>query len=586
MDPDTSKSVLGYWTLSERVLLVKLQGQPFNISIIVVYAPTSESTDEDIDTFYENLGEVKSQCKSNEITIVMGDLNAKVGQGKDGKTVGQHGIGKRNDRGDRWVQWCERENMVITNTWFKEYPRRIYTWMSPGDLSRNQIDYIAINDRFKRAVTQAKTYPGADCGSDHVPVICTLQCRLKKLKKPKVVEKMDYEQLRKPEIRLQYSIQVRNRFEELTDEGEETTWEMMRNTLVEVAQKTVPRRERRRKSKWITEEILAMMENRQKIRVRKSKEYRDLDRQIKTHCKEAKEKWLNDKCAEIEKQYGKNNTVHQRINDLTNRKSCSSSSGCIKAKDGTILLEKRDIMNRWTEYIGELFDDERHAIQTFSTVTDGAKILQSEVRTAVTMMNKGKSAGPDGIVTEMIEALEDFGIEELTKIINKIYEEGNIPEELCKSIFIALPKKPGAVDCEKYRTISLISHVTKIILRILLLRARSRITPEIGLEQFGFVKDAGTRNAIFVIRNITERAVEMQKDVFMCFIDYSKAFDKVRHEKLFEELSKLDLYGMDLRLLHSLYRNQSACIRVEGECSNYIEIKRGVRQGCNVTRFV
>ena len=67
------------------------------------------------------------------------------------------------------------------------------------------------------------------------------------------------------------------------------------------------------------------------------------------------------------------------------------------------------------------------------------------------------------------------------------------------------------------------SHVTKIFLRILLLRARSRITPEIGIEQFGFVEDTGTRNAIFVLRVITERAVEMQKDVFMCFINYIKA---------------------------------------------------------------
>ena len=124
------------------------------------------------------------------------------------------------------------------------------------------------------------------------------------------------------------------------------------------------------------------------------------------------------------------------------------------------------------------------------------------------------------------------------------------------------------------------SHVTKIILRILLMRARSRITPEIGMEQFGFVEDSGTRNAIFVIRMITERAVEMQKDVFMCFIDYTKAFDKVRHEQLFEELGKLDLYGKDLRLMQNLYWNQTACIRVDGKCSNYTRIERGVRQGC------
>ena len=100
----------------------------------------------------------------------MGDLNAKVGQGQDGKTVGEFGLGERNERGDRWVQWCEANNMVITNTWFKEHPRRIYTWKSPGDRTRNQIDFITINDRFRRAVKHAKTHPGADCRSDHIPV--------------------------------------------------------------------------------------------------------------------------------------------------------------------------------------------------------------------------------------------------------------------------------------------------------------------------------------------------------------------------------------------------------------------------------
>ena len=86
------------------------------------------------------------------------------------------------------------------------------------------------------------------------------------------------------------------------------------------------------------------------------------------------------------------------------------------------------------------------------------------------------------------------------------------------------------MGCEEYRTISLMSHITTIISRILLHWARSRIKREIGVEQFGFLEDAGNRNAIFVLRMITERAVEMQSDVFVCFIDYSKSFDKVRND--------------------------------------------------------
>ena len=106
-------------------------------------------------------------------------------------------------------------------------------------------------------------------------------------------------------------------------------------------------------------------------------------------------------------------------------------------------------------------------------------------------MKNNKAAGPDEIVAEMVSALDDFGLQKLTECLNEIYDTGEIPEELSKSIFIALPKKAGAIECELHRTISLMSHIIKILLRIIMLRARSRIMPEIGEEQCGFVQGAG-----------------------------------------------------------------------------------------------
>ena len=145
LDQYISKCVLGYWTVSDRVLLVKIQGNPFNITIIVVYTPTTGSKEEEIDAFYGTLEEAKSQCKPNKVNIIIGDLNAKVGSETDGRTVDSHGTGERNKCSEKWVQWCDSKNMVIMNTWFKEHPRRLCTWKSPEDHSRNQIDYIAIN---------------------------------------------------------------------------------------------------------------------------------------------------------------------------------------------------------------------------------------------------------------------------------------------------------------------------------------------------------------------------------------------------------------------------------------------------------
>ena len=124
------------------------------------------------------------------------------------------------------------------------------------------------------------------------------------------------------------------------------------------------------------------------------------------------------------------------------------------------------------------------------------------------------------------------------------------------------------------------SHITKVLLRVLMLRMRKSLRPEIAKTQFGFVPDKGTRNAIFTLSMLMERCIEVPKDLYICFIDYSKAFDKVEHEKLFEMLNQLDIDGKDLRVLRNLYWDQTVAVRVEGELSEYTNIKRGVRQGC------
>ena len=94
------------------------------------------------------------------------------------------------------------------------------------------------------------------------------------------------------------------------------------------------------------------------------------------------------------------------------------------------------------------------------------------------------------------------------------------------------------------------------------------------------MQDKGTRNAIYILRTLAERAIEMQRDIFLCFIDYSKAFDRVKHKELMQMLSELDVDGKDLRLIRNLYWDQKAAIKIWDQISNYVDIKRGVRQGC------
>ena len=145
----------------------------------------------------------------------------------------------------------------------------------------------------------------------------------------------------------------------------------------------------------------------------------------------------------------------------------------------------------------------------------GQQILRSEVQAALEKIKRYKAVGPDDIVTEMITSFEEYWVNKVTDIINEIHDTGEIPEDLCRSIFIALPRKPGPVECELHRTISLMSHIIKFILRNIMERAYSRIRPEIEIEQCGFVEDIGMRNTIFMVRMMSERAIEKQRCLYV-----------------------------------------------------------------------
>ncbi len=144
VDNETSKSVKVFWAVSDRVLLVKLHGKPFNISFIQSYAPTADHDEDAVSNFYEEIDKAYKQCNSHDIIYVMRDFNAKVGNERTGNTVGPFGLGSKNDRGNNLIAWCQSHDLVITNTWFKNHPRRLRTWRSPGDRVRNQIDYIMV----------------------------------------------------------------------------------------------------------------------------------------------------------------------------------------------------------------------------------------------------------------------------------------------------------------------------------------------------------------------------------------------------------------------------------------------------------
>ncbi|XP_049946670.1 craniofacial development protein 2-like [Schistocerca serialis cubense] len=177
------KAVIGCKYKNDRMMSIRLQGQPLNITVIQVYAPTTDAEKEIIDQFYGDLQELLLSTPKKDIVFIVGDWNAKVGNEAVEGITGKYGLGTTNEAGQRLLEFCQENSLIITNTLFQLPKRRLYTWTSPDGQHRNQIAYILCNQRWKSAVQSATTRPGADCGSDHELLIAKFQMKLQNVPK-------------------------------------------------------------------------------------------------------------------------------------------------------------------------------------------------------------------------------------------------------------------------------------------------------------------------------------------------------------------------------------------------------------------
>ena len=176
-------AVLGCNLENNRMISVRFQGKPFNITVIQVYAPISNAEEAEVEWFYEDLQEFLELTPKKDVLFIIGNWNAKVGsQGTPG-VRGKLGLGKRNEAGQRLIEFCQENALVIANTLFQQHKRRFCTWTSPDGQHQNQIDYILCSQRWRSSVQLAKTRLGADCGSDHELLIAKFRLKLKKVGK-------------------------------------------------------------------------------------------------------------------------------------------------------------------------------------------------------------------------------------------------------------------------------------------------------------------------------------------------------------------------------------------------------------------
>ena len=184
----------------------------------------------------------------------------------------------------------------------------------------------------------------------------------------------------------------------------------------------------------------------------------------------------------------------------------------LRNKNGDAIFEKKQILDRQVEYIGEVFNDNRPEVipETSTTKLTVKYILKSEIESAIKSMRSGKATGNDKISKELIEAFEDLGTEKILDFANSTYISGVMPSQMNSPM----------------------SHLPKIILRVIMKRMKKKIYAEVSWSQFGFKKKKGTRSAVFVMRTLAERSIEMQKNLHVVFNIMRKPLTELNIMKL------------------------------------------------------
>ncbi|KAF7251811.1 Craniofacial development protein 2 [Varanus komodoensis] len=476
------KAALGYSLQNDRMISVRIQGKPFNITVVQVYAPTTGAEEAEVDQFYEGLQHLLELTPKDDVLIIMG--NAQVGSQKITRVTGKFGLGVQNEAGHRLVEFCQENTMVITNTLFQQPKRRLDTWTSPDSQHRNQIDYVLCSQIWRSSIQSVKTRPGADCGSDYELLVSKFRHKWKKVGK-------STRPLRVPE----------------------ELWTEVHNIVQEVATKTIPKKKKCKKAKWLSEEAFQIAEERREAKDKGERErYTQMNAEFQRIARRDKNAFLNEQCKEIEEnnRIGRTRDLFKKIGDMK----------------GTDLTEAEEIKKRWQDYTEELYKKELNVSDNHDGVVTDLEpdILECEVKRALGSLSNNKASGGDSIPAELFKILKDDAVKVLHSICQQIWKTQQRPQDWKISVYIPIPKKGNAKECSNYRTIALISHASKVMLKILQARLQQYVDRELSEVQAGFQRGRGTRDQIANIHCIMGKAREFQKNIYFCFIDYAKDF--------------------------------------------------------------
>jgi hypothetical protein len=566
-------SVSEFNTVSDRIAEMWIELNKTRVQIIQIYTPTSSHSDEEMDTFYNQL---RSRLTNswNHVTIVMGDFNGKVGTPfPPNNIVGKFGLGTTNRNGELLIEFASSNQLAITNTFFQKRPARKWTWMGPNNAVKNEIDYILCNRTYMfqdvEVVSQFNT------GSDHRLLrgkitISGRQERKKLFKKPK-----------QPVRQLQcddhtFELLLKNRFELLTESEDinKVASNVAQTFFITANEHKVSPTKRKDKISHNTRKLLRQR-RRQKRTKRNLLEYAQLCKSIRVNMKNDIRKFNT---TMIKETIENNKSINRLFQTNANKKQILS----LKKADGSVTRNRHEIVDRAKEFYDQLYKSNDVNLLAGSGSTCATTITPDEIRKALSTMPNGKAPGADSITSELLKKGGKTACKVLAHLFTLCINQKKIPEDWNCGDIILLHKKGDIEDLKNYRPITLMSVFYKLFTKVLCNRTEKCLDEHQPPDQAGFRKGYGTMDHLFAVNQLIQKCQEFQQPLSMAFIDYEKAFDSIKTSSMIRAISTQGVDESIVQTLNSIYQTATARIRLH-ETSDPFPIQKGVRQGDTIS---
>lgn len=592
--------VLDFKPVNERICRIRLKGKFFNTSIINAHAPTEDKTDDIKEDFYDVLGRTYDQCPANDIKIIIGDLNAKIGrEDAFGKTIGRHSLHEdSNDNGVRAVMFAASRNMVVCGTLFDHKNIHKWTWTSPNGKTSNQIDHVLIDARHVGNVMDTRSYRGANIDSDHYLVGTKIRSRISNAKKESGTRQQRYDtnRLKDNKIAESYIETIASKLveDQIHDEDNpEDQWKRCKAIVETTAEKVLGFCKPTPRNGWFDrdcEEVTARKNEAykallQKHRTRTATEAYKIRRREEKHVHRAKKRaFENNRVEEIVAAKGRNDSrqFYQKINNVRNE--FKPRITMCRDKSGNIINDKAGILGRWAEHFEDLLNqttepEVEQAIQIGESETPQETPSLEETKKAIKRLKNNKSPGSDSLPSELFKYGGDALVAEIHMLMVKVWNLEVMPQEWKIGLICPLHKKGSQLECANYRGITLLNVVYKIFSNILAARITPLAERIIGRYQCGFRPGRSTTDQIFALRQIIEKAYEWDIETHHVFIDFKTAYDSVKRVELYNAMQNLGIPNKLIRLTMMTMKNSVCAIKIQSDISNQFPSATGVRQG-------